>query len=411
MNTDTVRNANLQDLMKILDNQKARRHDIVGSATILRARDGIIFVKGSETEMSLEGGVGSGDGRYVPTRHFDSQLATKVGIPPAFLAKLRVEAIDLYDSLVNGLLHGKQIRRATGVEVIREADARKFMIRAFSDGDGTGVARALLSDRFSPLDNFDVLLSALDGIREAGVAVEVQNADLTETRMRVRFHSPDVAALAPNLLGGYDNPFADPEVDAQRQHDNLDRWRRVAAREGMGHEPGKEPVVFAGFELSNSEVGSGAYTLTPRILFEICKNGLTLPLLATRSVHLGSKMSEGVIRWSDDTQRRELDLIKAKTVDSVKAFLSPAFLEEQVAAIEEKAGKKIEKPVETMKILAKSQNWSQDEADEIMGFFIRGGQSTAGGLVNALTAYTQTVPDADRADQLDAQAARVLDLV
>lgn len=409
--TDTTRNASLEDLVKILQDQQGRRLDLVVPADKVKSYNGRFTVKGCD-QLITPDGVTTVDGSYLPTRHFDGQLATKLGIPPSYLAKLRAEAVDLYDSNVNGWLRGRSKRSADGtVEVLREADSRSFMARIFTNHDGTGVARALLSDRYNVIDNFDVLVSALSGIKEAGVDVEVRNCDLTDTRMYVKLHSPQVAALAPTLLGGYRNPFADPQVEARRHHGDIERWRRIAHAEGQGYEAGSEPVIFAGFRLSNSEVGAGAFTLTPELHVKICKNGLVLPALASRSVHLGTKLSEGVIQWSDDTQAKQLDLIKAKTSDAVKYFLSPTFLEEQIAELEKVSGKVVDKPVEVIKNLGKALCLSQDEQDGVLDFFIAGGQRTAGGVLQAITAFSQTVADADRADQLDNVAVRAMHLV
>lgn len=409
--SDTARNANLKDLIEILKDQETRRLDVVVPADKVRARDGNFVVKGAEMALDASGFTPV-DGIYRPTDHFDSQLATKLGIPPSYLKKLRVEALDLYDLNVNGLLRGKQIRRANGeVDVIREADTRKFMARTFRGDNGTGVARALLSDRYNVIDNYDVLISALDGIRAAGVNVDVRSADLTDTRMIVKLHSPEVSALAPVLLGNYRNPFSNPELDEQRQHGNLERWRRIAAHEGLGYESGKEPVVFSGLRLSNSEVGAGAFSITPEIVVQVCRNGLTLPLLAQRSVHLGSKMSEGVVQWSDETQERQLALIKSKTADAVRAFLSPEFLAEQVGKLEEVAGKPVDKPVETIKNLGKALTLSQDEQESILNFFMDGGSRTAGGVAQAFTAFSQTLGDGGRADELDSLAVKAMHLV
>ena len=49
-------------------------------------------------------------------------------------------------------------------------------------------------------------------------------------------------------------------------------------------------------------------------------------------------------------------------------------------------------------------------ADAILGHFIRGGQLTAGGVMQAVTSVAQTLDDADAAHELEAQAVRVLDL-
>lgn len=412
MSSDTTRNATLEDLVSILRSQEARRHDIVVPAAGVRARNGQIVVTGAE-QIIDENGVTTTDGTYRPTAHFDTQLGTKLGIAPSYLSRCRAEAPDLFDANVNGWLKGKSMRRVGGeIEIIRPADNRKFLIRSFSDGDGTGVARALLSDRYNVIDNLDALTAALEGIRTAGVPVEIRGCDLTETRMYVDLHSPQVQALAPTLLGGYRSPFADADLDAQRDHggSQVARWREIAQREGKGYEPGSEPVVFAGFRISNCEVGGGAFTITPKLLVKICRNGLVIPTLAVRNVHLGGKMEEGVIQWSDDTQRKQLELIKAKASDAVRTFLSPEFLTGEINKIEEKAGAPVAQPAETIRRLGKHLNFSQSEQDLILDHFVRGGQMTLGGVVNSITSASQCLANADRADELDSQALRVLNL-
>src|SRR5205807_7296339 len=101
--------------------------------------------------------------------------------------------------------------------------AKRFLTRNLrGEGGQPGIARALLSEKYRFVDNFDVLLSALQGIRSAGVEVDIKQCDLTEKRMYVKVASPEVAAHAPQLLRNYTSPFP-----GQRGADN--------------------PMVFAGF--------------------------------------------------------------------------------------------------------------------------------------------------------------------
>lgn len=412
MSTDTARNATLEDLVTILQSQQGRKHDVVVPAGKIRARGGQIVIKGAEKEVTIDG-VTDVDGSYTPTRHFDMQLGQKLGITPSYLQRCRTDAVDLYDANVNGWLAGRSKRNANGdVDVIREADQRTFLARCFSDGSEFGVARALLSDRYNIVDNLDSLFACLEAIREADIEVAVRNCNLSETHMYVDLHAPAVAALAPTLLRGYRSPFTDPEIDAQRGGvSEVERWRGIAAAEGQGYEPEAEPIVFSGFRISNSELGGGAFSITPKILVKVCKNGLVIPGLAVRNVHLGRQQEAGVIKWSDETRKRELEVIKSKTKDAVRTFLSKEFLEAEINKIEEKAGKRVDKPVEMIRLLGRQLNFSQSEQDSILSHFVLGGQGTSGGLVNAVTSYSQTVTDVDRADELDAQALKVLSLV
>lgn len=61
------------------------------------------------------------------------------------------------------------------------------------------------------------------------------------------------------------------------------------------------PVVFAGFVISNSETGHGSFSIIPQITIQVCDNGMTFTRDAMREVHLGGRLQDGVIRWSSDT--------------------------------------------------------------------------------------------------------------
>ncbi|WP_196776885.1 hypothetical protein [Haloechinothrix halophila] len=257
----TARNAGLQDMVTMLRDQQAAKLDVVLPATALRSRNGAIELSDVEPVVD-EHGVTVVNGLYTPTKDADATIAAKLGIGLKYLRKLRAERPDLYDANVNGLLHGKSKRTATGeTTVIHPADDRSFLLRLFRGQEGDqGVMRALLSDSYGIIDNLDVLTAVLDGIRQADAEVEIRSCDLTESSMHCKVYSPGVAALAPHFLGGYRNPFANPDLEAQRREvaAEIDGVRRLAAAEGQGYETGDEPVVFAGFRFSNSEIGDGA---------------------------------------------------------------------------------------------------------------------------------------------------------
>lgn len=412
-NTTTSRNASLQDLADLLRDQESRKHDVVVPADKIRAKNGNIVITGAEKEISLDG-VSNVDGVYTPTRHADGQIAAKLDITPTYLARCRESAVDLYDNNVNGWLRGKSVRRASGeVDVLRPADQRTFLARTFSNGDGTGVLRALLSDRFGVIDNFDVLTAALKAVHESGTEVEIRECSLSENNMYVDIFAPAVHAVADVLLKGYRNPFDDPTVAAQRKTNGneFERWQEIARREGKGYEPGSEPVLHAGFRISNCEVGGGAFSIAPKLLVRVCKNGLVIKADQIRAVHLGSKMDQGIIEWSQKTRDLQLELVTSKATDAIKQFLNRDYLVAKIAEIEGKATKQIDKPVEVLQSVGKTLGFSKSETDGILSHFIKGGQSNAGGLLNAVTSYSQTVADPDRADTLDELAMKALELV
>jgi hypothetical protein len=397
-----TRNATLPDMVGILKQQRVRRLDVVASAAAIHAHDGNLVIDSTVTQLGAEG-VTSAAGAYRPTAVADEGLADKLGINLAYLRRLRCSRPDLWDANVNGWLHGNELAGYP-------PDDRKFLVRLFQPNvDGLGVARAVLSDSYKVIDNLDALMATLDGIRQAGVEVVFDGLDLTERRLYARVVAPSIRALAPALLAGYRSPFGG------RTYIPGGNWtpeqaRAAAAREGRGYEPGREPVLFAGFEVSNSEVGDGAWSITPRIVAEICGNGLPIVADVTRAIHLGTRQSEGIVRYSADTMDKELALITARARDAVATFLSTDYLKAAIGQLERRAGVPVTHPDQTVRRVAKAAKFSDEMTDQILGHFVRGGQLTAGGVMQAVTSVVQTLDDADAAHDLEAQAVRVLDL-
>jgi hypothetical protein len=435
MNLDMQRrNATLADVAELLKEQHTRKHDFVVSAQLITSVDGVIVVRGAEQELTDEG-VTSVDGRYRPTAIFDEGLADKLGIPLAYLRKLRAERPDLYDANVNGWLHGRSAvvlnprRDAEGVyrwddgtaaergeqRFRREPvppDPRSFLLRTFKDDEtGLGIARAFLSNGYKVIDHLDAIAAALEAVRDAGVEATVQSVDLSERRLSVRVAMPSVRALAPVLLAGYRNPFADPGVERAANHGwDVERARAAAQAEGLGFGDGEEPVVFSGCEITNSETGGGALMVTPRLIVQVCRNGLKITKDAMRAVHLGGKLEDGLIRWSDETQQRSLELVKAKMRDVIRTVADTDYVTAKIAEVEELAGVRVKHAGVLLESVGKQLAYDQDTIDGVLGFFVRGGQMTAGGVLNAVTGYAQTVADPDRAQEIEASGLRALAL-
>lgn len=396
MTETTVRNAGLAELVEMLRTQHVRKVDMVVPAESLRSVDGWVGVKNVDPIL-MEDGVYDPSGRYQATTVFDEGISDKLGIPLAYVRKLRAERPDLIDANVNGWLHGSARRVVDTLEpVYGQADQRSFMLRTFAGEDGgPGIARALLSNSYAIVDNLDVLMEVLGAVRGLGVDARVDRANLTERRMSVDIVVPEVQVLAEELLRGYRNPFGA----------DFDRWRGIADREGLGY-GGEEPVVWAGVRISNSETGGGAYSIVPTMKIKVCANGLVLTQDAMRSVHLGGRLETGVIRWSEDTQAQNLQLIRSKTRDAVTTFIDTDYMAAKIAEITEKAAKPVKS--DEVKVIAKRAKFNETEQDMILDFFIRGGQTTRGGIMQAVTAASQMVEDADAAFDMDARALSVL---
>lgn len=372
----TTRHASLADLAAMLQDRQARKVDVVASAPAIRSDAGVFVVDGTEPVLT-ETGVDMGDGRYRPTGVADEGLSQRLGIPVGYLKRLRADRPDLYDANVNGWLHGDGDERGP--------DGRKFLLRAFRSDDGSdGILRAFLSDSYRLIDDLDVLTAALDGIRSAGADVTIRKCDLTERRMYVQVEAPAVAVVADALLDGYRSPFS-----GQSGTDN--------------------PLVHAGFRIVNSEVGSGAFQIVPEITIQVCDNGLTMTKDAMRAIHLGSRLDEGLIKWSDETQQKVVGLVTSQARDAVATFLDAEYVQRVVDSITETATTRVTDPVATVERVAKALNYNAEQTAGVLDHFIKGGQVTAGGVLHAVTSYAQVIDDADvawdfQATALDAMA-------
>lgn len=397
--TTTLRTADLQTLATALKEQRTRSIDLVASPSAFESAAGALVIAGADMVMD-DDGVTDPNGTYLLTRGAEADLAGKLNIPLKYLRAMHDGDDDrhlpLYDDNVNHWLG--------------EARDRQFMLRLLAGDDGgPGVCRAILSDGYRRIDNFDVLLAALGGLREAGVNPGPGDitADLTENRMHVSVTSREVYALAPEFLKGYRSPFeqgADRHTPDANRGWTIERAREVARAENKGYEPGTEPIVWGGIVISNSETGGGAFTVTPRIVFQICNNGLRLAADAMRKTHLGARLEAGVVAWSEDTQRKNLALVTAQTADAVRTFLNPEYVARKIAELEADAGVKVADAAGTIKAVAKACTFTDDTANDILSHFIMGGQLTAGGVAQAVTSVAQTVSDGDLAAELESVA-------
>jgi hypothetical protein len=365
----TTRNATLPDLVTLLRDQHARKVDIPVEASQIHAVDGHLQLTGTPPLISPDG-VTPTTGSYRPTVICDEGIANKFRIPIAYMRRLREEAPDLWDANVNGWL---------------QRSGRRYLLRGLRGNDGTNIARAWLSDRYKIVDNLDVLMAALDGVREAGLDVTFDGCDLTERHMYVRIVCEQVAALAPELLAGYRSPFT-------------------------GAAGADNPLVFAGFVISNSETGSRAFTITPRLVLQVCRNGMTFTADAMKERHLGGRLDDGIVCWSADTHEKNLALITAQTRDAITSFLDVDYVKTKIAETTGAAGTPITSPDKVIELVAGRLKFSEDQQDAILAHFIRGGDLTAGGVMHAITSAAQIVADADLAYEMESQALEAMQL-
>lgn len=405
-----LRNAKFETLLAKLAELDSRKFNTVVAATDLRVTDsGLIEV----TERIP----GSTDGIatvFEPNDVFIGHVADtlKIGLP--FARRMFADRPDVASDMVNGLWHGKSaMRNFEGRDwpdgLTYPADPRNFLFRGYTETAAPATARALLSDKYKVIDNYDVVTVALNAIynSEARGKITAVNADLTDRRMYVRFIAPTIGVNAAALLEGYRSPFEGGRVQRAGDVAALQSVADAANRWG-----GDGSTLWAGFELSNSEVGDGRFKITPRAEFKVCQNGLTITSDLVGQTHLGGRLDTGSVNWSQETQKRQLALVESMTQDAIGQFLSADYWQAQIDKLAVKGGKVVPNDGgQTVDRVGKKLGFTDAERQTIFHHFLIGGQQTAAGIMNAVTSTAQTVPNADRAAELESLAIRALELV
>jgi hypothetical protein len=362
--TQTARNTTLQDAVPMLEAQHAAKYDVVTSSELLRYTNGDLEVVDENGAYYLQ-----------PNAVFEDGVSARLDVPRQYLRRMRDDAAEhgdfgLLDNTFNHWMHRSE---------------RNWFVRGFKF-DGPGIARALLSDRYNCIDHIDAVFATLDGVAAAGVRdVQVSAVDLSEKKLRVKITSPSIRAAVPQFLRSYRSPFNN------RAGDDL-------------------PLIEAGIVMTNSETGGGAFQISPHVTVLVCNNGMTRSMDALRKVHLGERMTEGVIAWSAQTRHAGIDLIKSQTADAVTTFLSQTYLDAVADELEEASGHVLTKPVDTIEIVGKQLKYGEEERASILNLFMQSGDPTSAGVVQAVTAYAQTLDNSDRAAELEDSAFQVLAL-
>ena len=393
----TIRNGSVQDLQDRMATEKARRADFVVTVDRITTKGNRLVVIGDDAGQmpTMEMIIGP---EAVET------MADRFSLPLAFMRESHrrgeepeltgdVET-DLPAEMASGVYADAfaAMIRARVATPGKNSAPRKVLLRTWkpeTEGDPYYL-RAVLSDRYWVVDNLDTWMATAKGIAAAGMPVEVRSIDYTDKRMRVRFVAPGVQYVAEEFLKGYKNPFQ--------------------GRTDPRHTAPAEPLIFAGFELANSELGYGAMTLTPRFEIQICTNGLRVSYDVFRAVHLGGRQNVGEIDWSVDTQRKTLEVVQSQVTDTVVKFLDPEFIRAAVESLQKMAETPLEDPKSTLELVARELKFTEQEEHDVFAMFMNGGQNTAGGVLQAVTAAAQLVIDPERAAELEDLGIRALEL-
>jgi hypothetical protein len=331
-----------QELQRQLDSKK----DLVVPSALVRHQtddDGL-------TRLVVE--EAAGPASYGVTQLARRQLADKLGIPHAYFERMRENQPALLDRNVNTWLQSESERR-----LLRTLDGR---------------VRAVLSDRYRRLDNYDLaehVLPILQGLP----GVQFESVELTETRMHLKC---------------------------------VTAW--------LTHEMAPGDIVQAGVAIANSEVGDGALSVRPLLFRLVCRNGLIVADRALRKTHVGRALGhddEGVTVYQDDTLQADDRAFFLKVRDVVQSAVSEVAFRQAAMKMQRTMGIRLTgDPVQAVQVLAQRYTLNDQERTGVLRHLVTGGDLSGYGLVNAVTHYSQEVEDYDRATEFEALGGKLIEL-
>lgn len=366
------------DLSKIsgkLSDLADARFDLVADQSALSIDDDLGAVRLVTGEPQLtDSGVTQDDFTAEFTRTAWRQIAERLRIPVPYLDRL-------------ASVESNQELAAHSINWLADGDDRRALYRFLRDETGELVLRSVLSDRFGLFDNDVALQALLEGLTSNGLGLgdcEV-SGDVTPDRLRLRITVPQIELAIPDLLDGYKMPFSMKEGNPMH------------ARPDAGETP---PVMWAGIEIANSETGHGAFTVSDRAVIAVCRNGMTRNV-EFRKAHIGSTLEDGAVDWSDDTRQNVYRLCASQVSDVARSMLSTEHLTDVANEMRAAKGIEVEDSTSAVEIVTQRFGLSESESRNVFDCFARGGDFTALGVGQAVTAAAQLVEDGDRQTEME----------
>lgn len=285
--------------------------------------------------------------------HFRRQAASHYKVPQEYAERIRTSHPQLYARTLNTFFDKEPARR---------------MVRSLD-----GKARAFLSDRYRPLDNFQ-LAEAVLPVAMAQPQVRMESSQFTESRFYMKLVFPKI------------------ETEVK-----------------------KGDVVQLGLNISNSEVGNGSLAVQVMVFRLVCLNGLIVPDMGQRRYHVGKRADEtesAFEMYTDATKQLDDAAFFSKVRDTIKGVLNLPVLEKVVQKMRDATEQRIEgtQIQNVVEVTAKHFGYSQNTSGGILRHLIEGGDLTRYGLMNAITRQSQDEADYETATQLEMDGARIIEL-
>lgn len=292
------------------------------------------------------------------------QVAEFTGIPKTYYDKMREEAPTLLAENVN-----------TWLQMLgRDTKQNKRLVRVLD-----GNVRGLLSDRYRPLDNYDLAQAVLPVIKDQNL--HIVSCEVTERRLYIKAFNQDLA-----------------EEIMRTGHDHI----------------AKKDVCSPVICISNSEVGNGALSIIAGIFTKGCTNLAFFDDSKMRKYHIGKvtgTTDEIQAVLSDQTKRITDAAVWAQVRDIVNSAFDPHRFKELIGRIQETTEQPIEGDVvKVVNLTGEKFGFTKAENKGVLDHLIKGGDLSRYGLFNAVTRMSADLTDYDRATEVERVGGRVIEL-
>lgn len=342
----------LQELAAEVERQHNIKHDYIADTSA-------VTMEPDARTIGVEG-----VGEFGINDYARRQLAEKLGIPFAYFQRLQDNHPDLLATNVNALMH---------------REPQRAMVRTLD-----GNVRALLSDRYRPLDNYDMLDAILPAIIDS--KAQVASCEVTESKLYVKL-----------LM-----PWLDRELPVP---DGL--------KMGQGHNWFVRKVTGA-VTIVNSEVGAGAMSIAPGIFEKQCTNLAVFKDEGFAKLHVGRQIKgdDAAFKYiSDDTRRIDDAVVWAKARDVLKAVLDGRVMDAIVEQLVRARGDVIDvDPAGVVEVFSKKNSLNESERGGLLRHLTNSGEMNRYGLQWAITRLAGDVESYDRASELERLGGQVIEL-
>lgn len=347
----------LQELAAEIERQAATKRDYVASTASIRVEPvekGVQLVLGDK-------------GAFPVNQIVHDQIAEHTGIPKKYYDKCR-EAPELL---------------ANNIDVWFKRNPVPRLVRTLDSG-----ARAFLSDKYQPFDNYDFGAAALPILSER--KLQIASCEITEKRLYIK-------AVDEKL-------YRDVPVGYKMGDGSHQIFDTCA------------PVII----LSNSEVGFGRLVIETGVYTRACTNLMLFAKGGLKRTHVGARhtLTDGFD--VADLEQVLSNAAKRKTMEALwlqaRDVIAAAFSEEVIGKRLEQLAATVNNKLpagnveQVLEVVQERFSLNETERKSVFEHLIAGGQLNQYGLGNAITRAAQDAESYDRATEMEYMGGKIVEL-